>query len=559
MANTQRKGPVICRERVEQAPCRRACPAAIDVPRYIRLIADGNFREALAVIREKIPFPSVCGRVCFAPCESACNAGLVSEPVSIRALKRFVADQVTVAKESAPNKFTGRSVGIIGSGPAGLTAAYYLAKRGHTVTIFEALSQAGGMLLTGVPVFRLPKDVLQREIDNILSLGVELKLNSRIENLGDLMKGRCNAIFIATGLPKGRKLPIPGTDLDGVLTGMEFLRDINLGREIRLGKRVIVLGGGGVACDVARSALRLGADEVHMVCIESRKSMPALPVEVEEAEREGIVIHPSCTFTRILGDSGHVSGLECQRLRWAKFDNEGGLHMEAIRGSEHILEGDTVIFAIGQSSEIALVSDFNEIAIDKRGTIVVDPITLETKVKGIFAGGDVISGPASIIQAIATGRQAATSIDKYLGGEGMIDERLATCEEEILPVSFQPIGERIEPPSLSMDERLSTVNEVEFTFSEDMATKEAKRCLRCDLPIIVDYTHCAGCRTCQLRCSLRWEGAFVPAKALVTIRRLVGEDYEFDISFSDKCDYCGICAKYCPYGALTRGSIMEEV
>jgi len=559
MANTQQGERVIYKLPPTQTPCRLACPAGIDIPRYIRLIADGKFNEALAVIREKIPFASVCGRTCFAPCESSCNAGLLSEPVSIRALKRFVAEQATVVEKSPRNRQTGKSVAIIGAGPAGLTAAYYLAKLGHTITAFEASSQAGGMLFTGLPPFILPRDVLQSEIDTILSLGMELKLNSPVENLGDIIKDKYNSIFIATGLPQGRKLPIPGADLDGVLIGVEFLRDINLSREIKLGKRVLVLGGGGVACDVARSALRLGAAEVHMVCLESRKAMPAWPSELDEAEKEGVIIHPSRTFTKILGDGVHVSGLECLNLRWAKFDSEGGLHMEAIKGSEHILEADTVIFATGQSSDIALVSDYNEIAISKRGTIVVDPSTLETGVKGVFAGGDATSGPASIIEAIAAGRQAATSIDKYLGGEGMIDENLVAYEEGILPVGFQPIGERTVPPSLPVAERLSTFDEVEFNFSEDMAIREANRCLRCDLPIIIDLSKCAGCRTCQLRCSLRWEGAFVPAKAKVTVLRLVGnEDHEFDVTFSDECDYCGICAKYCPYDALTRGS-EEEV
>ena len=558
MANAQKESRIIYKQPTEQAPCRQACPAGIDVPRYTRLIADGKFSEALAVICEKIPFPSVCGRACFAPCESACHVALLTEPVSIRALKRFVAEQVTVAKESPPSRLTGKSVAIIGAGPAGLTAAYYLAKQGHAVTVFEASSQAGGMLFTGIPPFILPKDILQREIDNILSLGVELKLNSPVENLDDLTRDGYNAIFIATGLPQGRKLPVPGADLDGVLIGIEFLRDINSGRETKPGKRVVVLGGGGVACDVARSALRLGADEVHMVCVESRKSLPASPSEIEEAEKEGIVIHPSHTFTRILEDGGHASGVECLNLRWAKFDSEGGLHMEAIKGSEHTLEADTVIFALGQSSDIALISDFNEIAISRRGTIVVDPSTLEAGVKGVFAGGDITSGPASIIEAIAAGRQAATSIDKYLGGEGIIDESLAAYEEKILPAGFQPVGEGNVPPSLPVAERLSTFNEVELKFSEDTAIKEAKRCLRCDLPIIVDLSKCAGCRTCQLRCSLRWEGAFVPAKAKVSIIRLVGKDHEFDVSLSDECDYCGICAKYCPYEALTRGS-KEEV
>ncbi len=554
MKNHESVSQLTYRRPPAQAPCVRACPAGIDVPRYIRAIADGKFSEALAVTRERIPFPSVCGRVCFAPCESKCNAGLLTEPVSIRALKRFVAERGVLAAESPPSRSTDKSVAIIGAGPAGLTAAYYLAKRGHAVTVFEASSQAGGVLFTGVPRFVLPEDVLQREIENILSLGVKLKLNCPVKNLGDLTRDGYGAIFVATGLPRGSKLPIPGAELDGVLTGVEFLRDIALGREIRLGKRVVVLGGGGVALDVGRTALRLGVDKVHIVCVESRNTMPALPSAVEEAEKEGCVIHPSSVCRRILGDGCRVFGAECLGLQRVEFDSEGRLCMEAIEGSEHVLDADAVVFAVGQSSDLALVGDFKDIATTRRGTLVVDPGTLETAVKGVFAGGDIVSGPSSIIEAIAAGRLAAVSVDRYLGGKGIIDERLATREEEILPVGFHPIGERNLPPSLPVEKRLSSFDEVELKFSEEMAIREAKRCLRCDLPIVLDLTRCAGCRTCQIRCSLRWEGAFVPAKAKVTVTRLVGNDHEFGISFSEECDYCGICSKYCPYGALTRGS-----
>lgn len=556
MMNTDKRGLIINKQPSEQSPCKLACPAGIDIPRYVRFIADGKFSEALAVIKEKIPFPSVCGHACFAPCEKACNAGFLTDPVSIRALKRFVSEQVPVDNETPPGKSTGKSIAVIGAGPAGLTAAYYLAKRGHTITIFESLPQAGGMMFTGIPPFVLPKDVLQSEIDNILSAGVNLKLNSPVGSLDDCIEGY-DATLITTGFPQGRKLPIPGSDLEGVLVGVEFLKDINSGKAIRLGKRVLVLGGGGVACDVARSAMRLGAEEVNMAFVESKKTMPALPLEMKEAISEGVVLHPLHTFTRILGDGGHITGVECLNLRWSKYDSEGGLHMEVIHGSEHVLEADNVIFATGQASDMSLVSDLSEIDITSRGTIVVDPDNLETGAKGVFAAGDIISGPASIIEAIASGRQAAASIDMYLGGEGTIDEVLATHEESILPVGFQPIGERMTPPSLPIAERLNNLNEVEGIFSEETAIREARRCLRCDLPIIVDLCKCAGCRTCQLRCSLRWEEAFVPAKSMVSIQRLVGKDHEFDISFSDKCDDCGICAKYCPYGALTRGKREE--
>ncbi len=555
MGDYQRKSCLSYRTPVAQAPCAAACPAGIDVPRYVRYIAEGKFGEALAVVRERNPFPSVCGHACFAPCEAKCNAGLVAEPVSIRALKRFVAEQCVPDREPPPGRLTGRSVAVIGSGPAGLTAAYYLAKRGHTVTVFEASSEAGGMLSASIPPFILPRDVLKRELDNILSVGVELKLNSPVASLDSLSREEFNAIFIATGLPKGRKLPVTGADLDGVLVGLDFLRDIAMRRATRLGKKVVVVGGGGVALDVARSARRLAAREVHIVCIESKKSMPTLPSAVEEAEKEGVVIHPSCTCNRILGNNGRVSGVECTDLRWAKFDSEGGLHTEAIKGSEHILEADTVIFAIGQSGDMSLIADAREVAITRRGTLAVDPATLQTSMKGVFAGGDIVSGPASIIEAIAAGRQAAISIDKYLGGKGLIES--PSAQEAVPLAGFEPVGERNQPPSLPVTERLATFNEVELGFNKEMAIREARRCLRCDLPIAVDMSKCAGCRTCQLRCSFRWEGAFIPARGRVTIQRLVGKDHEFDVSFSDKCDYCGICARYCPYGALTRGKIEE--
>ncbi|MCK4591201.1 MAG: FAD-dependent oxidoreductase, partial [Candidatus Latescibacteria bacterium] len=290
-----------------------------------------------------------------------------------------------------------------------------------------------------------------------------------------------DAVLLAPGLPKGRKLPIPGADLKGVRIGLDFLEDIAAGKKVDLGKRVLVLGGGGVSIDVARSALRLGASEVGIVCLESRETMPGSRAEIEEAEKEGVVINPSCSFTKIVGN-GRVTGVECLDLSWMIFDEEGRLHMEAIPNSGHILEADTVIFAVGQGIDPSLVSDVDGIAVTKRATISVDPETLATDLGGVFAAGDAISGPRSIIEAVAAGRQVAVSIDKYLGGKGVIDEPLAPPEDlTSLPEMEEGERHRLKMPSLPVNERLRSFDKVELGFTEAMAVEEASRCLRCDL------------------------------------------------------------------------------
>ena len=285
---------------IVKAPCRAACPAGIDVPRYIRLIGDGKYGQAVAAIREKVPFPSVCAYVCRAPCETKCRRGtLRDQPIAIEALKRFAVDHAGKRDVSVPStKETGKRVAIIGSGPAGMTAAYYLRKVcGHEVTIFEALSRPGGMMRVGIPEYRLPKNVLNREIQDIESIGVDIRTNARVDSLDDLFEEGYNAILVAIGTHEGQSLPIPGADHDDVLVSIGFLRDVNLGKEAKVGKRVLVLGGGNVAFDCARLARRIGADEVHMACLESRDAMPADPDEIEQGKKEGVIIHPSLTPT----------------------------------------------------------------------------------------------------------------------------------------------------------------------------------------------------------------------------------------------------------------------
>ncbi len=463
------------------APCSHLCPAGVDVPRHIRFITEGRFGEAVAVIREKIPFPLVCGYVCLHFCETRCRRGELDETIGIRVLHRVAVEHDTglwkLNSKVAPA--TNKRVAIIGSGPAGLTAAYYLAKLGHSVTVFEELPEPGGMMRIGIPDYRLPKDVLKDEIEEIKSVGVDIRTNIRVDSLDKLLEQGYNAILVAVGTHWGQKLPIPGADLDGVLINIPFLRDVNLGKEVKVGERVVVLGGGNVAFDCARVARRLGASEAHIACLESRDDMPAVSDEIEQGEEEGIVIHPSRTFTRIVSDDGHISGVECLDVRSFEFDKEGRVHIDAIKGSEHILPADTVIFAIGQRPEIP--PQFG-LTTGRGNTIQVDPDTLATTREGIFAAGDAVIGTASIIEAIADGRRAAISIDKYLGGTGIIDEILAPPEGEIVPVEEAEEEKRRPPiPTLPIEQRLSSFANVELGLSEEAAIEEAKRCLRCDL------------------------------------------------------------------------------
>lgn len=544
---------LVYKEPIQMSPCRQACPAGIDIPRYLRYISQGKFGEALAVIRESIPFPSVCGHICTRPCETRCTLGRVSPwdgPVNINALKRFVSEREA---GKGINKVTpgptGKRVAIIGAGPAGLTAAYYLRLQGHNVTILESQSKPGGMLRWGIPRYHLPEDVLEREISDILGLGIELKLSSPVDRIKDLLNDY-HAVFIAIGAQEGRKLDIPGANFAGVLVGSAFLHDVSLGKKVELGQKVLVLGGGGVACDVARTARRLGVPQVQIACLESRENMPALPWEIEEVEREGIIIHPLHSFIRIVGDDGRASGVECLKLKWMKFDDGGGLHMEPIKGSEHVIEADTVIFTVGEAVNPSLVSDILQIKISRRRTIVADAGTLQTGCPQVFAGGDAVTGPASAIEAITAGRKAAISIDRYLGGKGVIEE-IQAPEREVRPVAAHLPGERLVVPTLALEQRLTGFTEVEQTLSEQDAIKAAERCLGCDLTVVADASKCVGCETCQLRCSYKFEKTFNPAKAAIRIERVSG-DSEYAISFSDKCDNCGLCTRYCLYGALSQ-------
>jgi len=461
------------------APCSHMCPAGVDVPRYVRFIAEGKPAEALAVIREKIPFPAVCGLVCFHPCEAKCRRGELDEAIAIRMLKRFAAEHDTgLWKQNIKmTPATGKSVAIVGSGPAGLTAAYYLARLGHSVTVFEALPELGGMMRVAIPDYRLPKNILKAEIEEIEDIGVDIKINTRVDSIDSLLSDNYDAVFVAVGAHQGVRIGVEGEDNPRVVECVNFLRDVSLGKKVKVGDKVAVIGGGNVAIDGARTALRLGAKEVTIIYRRTRAEMPASPEEVEEALAEGVQIYFLVAPLKIISQNGSVE-MECTRMELGAMDASGRRRPEPIKGSEFALDFDTIIAAIGQRPDIP--DQFN-LALGRGNVVEVDPDTLTTSREGVFAGGDAVSGPASVIEAIAAGRQAAISIDKYLGGSGDIDEVLAPPEGEVAALDEAEEKRRPQMPTLPVKKRLGDFSQVELGYSDEMAMEEAMRCLRCDL------------------------------------------------------------------------------
>ncbi|CAA7601105.1 Adrenodoxin reductase family signature [Acididesulfobacillus acetoxydans] len=485
-------------------PCRGTCPAGIDVPRYVDYVARGEYGKALAVVREKVPFPGVLGRVCFHPCEDACRRGQVSEAVAICRLKRFAADHGGVAwkERRKPARPTGKKVAVVGSGPAGLTAAHYLALKGHSVTVFEARSQAGGMLRFGIPAYRLPEHILREEIAEIEALGVGVITQSRIEKADALLEEGYAAVFVAVGAQKGVALAIPGEDRAGVVQGIDFLRGVALRENAAVGSRVAVIGGGNVALDAARTALRLGAQNVTVLYRRSREEMPAYAGEVGEAAHEGVQFEFLSAPVRIQQggtSNGRTLNVICQRQALGARDGSGRRRPQPLPGSEFAREFDQVIVAIGQ--EVDLPEHFGPV-LDGKG-IRVDPETLMTGRVGVFAGGDAVLGPASVIEAVAQGRRAARAMDKFLGGDGDISEVLLDYEERNPWLGPEEgfalagrVGEAKRPWQKSKQQVAcgaessacptgelfyTAFTEVDIGLLEEMAEEEAGRCLKCQL------------------------------------------------------------------------------
>lgn len=472
------------------APCHSRCPLGQDVPMYVGLIAEGRFAEALEVIRETNPFPSVCGRICDHRCETRCRRGLVDEPIAIRTLKRFAVDYERLrGVEWRPQPVEGRKsekVAVVGGGPAGLTAAYYLARLGYPVTVFESHQVLGGQLVLGVPEYRLPREVLEWEIEGILSLGVGVRLGVTVGKDVTLeeLNRRYQAVILATGAHVSLRLGISGEDREGVVHGMDFLRQVNLKGPMDLtGKRVVVVGGGNVAMDVVRCALRMNAAEVRVLYRRGRDHMPALGEELKGAEEEGAIFQCLVAPTRILGD-GRVTGVECVRMALGEFDESGRPRATPIPGSEFVVEADLVIPAVSQEADLSYVPDGSDIALGPRRRVIqVDERTFATTTRGMFAAGDVTTGPATVVEAIAAGKAAALYADRYLKGLGTeaLPAQAPVRRQGERPFLAEGEHPRQVEARLSVMERRRNFREVELGYSVEAAQAEARRCLRCDL------------------------------------------------------------------------------
>ncbi len=524
-------------------PCMQACPVHTEAGRYVALIAEGRYEEAYRYARRPNPLASICGRVCGHPCETDCRRGKFDAPISIRALKRFLTERYGPESRNPVDVFPDKppvsrpdQVAVIGSGPAGLAAAHDLALLGYPVTIFDAAPIPGGMLCLGIPEYRLPRDVLNAQIREILDLGIVLKLNARMGrdfSLADLRAQGFKAVLLALGLHRSRDLTVPGHELDGVIKGIDFLLNVNLGYRFSIGQKVVVIGGGNVAIDVARSALReqqrlmledlsahelpeslsagaqqvamkemmdvsraalrLGAREVHLVCLESRAEMPAFAEEIEEGQLEGLELHPSLGPQRFLGRNGKVIGVETLRCA-SVFDSERRFNPMFEQGTEAVIDCDTVILAIGQASDLSFLTNGDEIEITHQGTIKIDENTLMSSAPGVFAAGDIAFGPRLIISAVADGKKAAENIDRYLrGGEWKPRPQyvqITVLDHHRMAESYDEYS-RLAVPMIPIDRRTGVV-EVEAGYSEDEARREARRCLQCWINTIFEGNEAAG-------------------------------------------------------------------
>ena len=489
-------------ERPCKAACIDACPVHTNVPGYIKLIAQGRFKEAYKLIRETNPLPAVVGRVCYAPCEEACNRGEMDEALCIRDLKRVPSDQWNIEELEVPVVTkTDKKVAIVGSGPAGLAAANDLALKGHNVTVLESLPEPGGMLRVGIPEYRLPNGILRQEIGYIEKLGVDIKTGVQVGRDITLkkLKEDYDAVFLAVGAHGGMRLGVEGEDIPGVMEGIGFLRAASLGQKVSVGKQVAVIGGGNTAIDCACTAMRLGAKEVTIVYRRSRAEMPASAEEVTAAEKEGIKIEFLTTPIGFSARNKKLAGMECVRMKLGEPDASGRPRPIAIEGSEFTIPVDTVIAALGQVAETDFVKELG-VSLSKRGTIETDPKTGATNVEGLFAGGDVVTGPAYVIDAIAAGKKAARSIDQYLNGQALEPEEPAKEPEKFSREEIEdrkkrfPARDRVKVREEPVKKRVQDFREVALGYSVEEGREEASRCLAGQIE------GCIECRECERRC-----------------------------------------------------------
>ena len=615
-------------------PCMQACPVHTQAGRYVSLIAEGRYEEAYRYARIPNPFASICGRVCGHPCEPACRRGQFDSPISIRALKRFVTERYGPESRYPIDVFSERpgvkhaeQVAVIGSGPAGMSAAHDLALLGYPVTVFEAAAVPGGMMHLGIPEYRLPRDVLQAQIREILDMGPELKLNMRLGrdfSLEDLKRQGYKSVLMAFGLHRSRDLNLPGHELDGVVKGIDFLLNVNLGYRFEVGKRVVVIGGGNVAIDVARSAmreqqkmasegglpneltssemdvamkefmdvsraaLRMGAREVLLVCLESRAEMPAAEEEIEEGLLEGMKLAPSLGPKQFVGKEGKLTGLEVIKCL-SVFDKNKRFSPKFAEGTESVIPCDTVILAIGQSSDTSFLNPTDGIETTRQGTLKINPDTLMTTAPGIFAAGDIAFGPRLIINAVADGKKAAVEIDKYLRGSEWKPKakyvQITVLDHHKMAAHYDEYS-RLPVPALPIDRRTG-VAEVETGFTEQQARAEASRCLKCWINTIFEGTEasgtecilCGGCvDVCPENCL-----SLVPLKEFAfteedmeRLRKEQGQrgidlqhvsadeltQVEGSVMVKDEtvCVRCGLCAERCPARTISMEAfeVFEE-
>jgi NADH-quinone oxidoreductase subunit F len=493
----EKKCPAAVCDALMISPCQHTCPVGINIPKYVAQIAEGDYLGAIETIWERNPFAAICGRICHHPCEGRCRRGELDEPVAIRALHRFAADwYFEHVNELAPIEPFARThkqkVAVVGAGPTGLSCAYFLAQMGYAATVFEALPIGGGMLSIAIPDFRLPREVIEEEIDYIVKRGVEIKYNTPVNvnfTIEDIRSSGFDAVFIAAGAQKSQGIGIPGEleDVEGFYYGLRFLRDVKIGKTVKIGQRVAVIGGGNVALDSAGTALRLGANEVSIFYRRSREEMPVTEMEYDEALAEGVQVNFLVSPTRIVSGDWKVTGLQCVRMSLGEPDASGRRRPIPISGSEFFAPADTVIAAVGQAPDLSFLPAQSALERTRWERLVVDENRLATNVPGVFAGGDFVSGPGMVVDAIAAGRRGAIAIDKYLQGDSSrveiydlkpkaIEEQVSREQEESWEPQLRP-----EIARLPLRERKASFKEIELGFTEEQARKEAKRCLRCDL------------------------------------------------------------------------------
>lgn len=569
--------------------CRTACPVNTHAGRYVQAIASGKYREAYEIASAPNPLASICGRVCAHPCETACRRGEIDSPISIRALKRAACEKYgpesgqafLPKRSSSPN---GRRVAIVGAGPAGISCAYYLVINGFQVTVFESTPVIGGMLYLGIPEYRLPRYLIRMEFERILHLGVELKTGWALGqdfSLKTLKEQGYEAIFLGIGTSRSKSLTLPGSDLDGVINGIDFLINVNLGYRVELAERVVVIGGGNVAIDIARSALRegedtesveandgsatidaarlalrLGAKEVHVVCLESWEEMPAHRYEIEEALKEGIILHTSRAPKTIVGDGGRVRGLETLDVL-SVFDSEGRFNPKLLDNTESTIEAGTIILAIGQTVDKEALALDPGLQMNPNGTIRVDEKTLATNLPGVYAGGDAAFGPRIVIDSVANGKRAAKSIIGYLDNDINHSslyhfERLDTNTYSMSKGYEKSRREII--PQTAIDRRVG-FSEVEQCYTDEQAKREADRCLKCNINTIFNSKSCILCSGCIDVCPenclqlIRISEASINNTNLST--HTEGPNKWAIIKDETRCIRCALCAKRCPTDTIT--------